>query len=177
MVASGRACRASRVRSSSRSIRVNAVSPGATRTRLSDDAFTRFPEVIPELAARTAFGRVGEPEDIGEMVATLIGEESRRVTAQNIEVSGGYQLKEPGPRHPGPRHPAPGRPAAQRVGAGAPPGAHSRPPASSMARRRRQRPAGTAAEITASTAQAPAAAAPARQVRGRARPPWSAGSG
>ncbi|WP_327280568.1 MULTISPECIES: SDR family oxidoreductase [unclassified Streptomyces] len=91
VVASGRACRASRVRSSSRSIRVNAVSPGATRTRLSDDAFTRFPEVIPELAARTAFGRVGEPDDIGEMVATLIGEESRRVTAQNIEVSGGYQ--------------------------------------------------------------------------------------
>ncbi|WP_420081975.1 SDR family NAD(P)-dependent oxidoreductase [Streptomyces sp. JL4002] len=77
---------------SPRGIRVNAVSPGATRTRLSDDAFTRFPEVIPELAARTAFGRVGEPDDIGEMIAVLVGDESRWVTAQNIEVSGGYGL-------------------------------------------------------------------------------------
>ncbi|MFJ9648578.1 SDR family NAD(P)-dependent oxidoreductase [Streptomyces sp. NPDC004244] len=77
---------------STRGIRVNAVSPGATRTRLSDDAFTRFPEVIPQLAARTAFGRVGEPDDIGAMIATLVGDESRWVTAQNLEVSGGYQL-------------------------------------------------------------------------------------
>ncbi|MFG2296102.1 SDR family NAD(P)-dependent oxidoreductase [Streptomyces sp. NPDC048603] len=77
---------------SPRGIRVNAISPGATRTRLSDDAFTRFPEVIPELAARAAFGRVGEPDDIGAMIATLVGDESRWVTAQNIEVSGGYGL-------------------------------------------------------------------------------------
>ncbi|MGW5345884.1 SDR family oxidoreductase [Streptomyces sp. NPDC004050] len=73
-------------------IRVNAVWPGATRSRLSDDAFTRFPEVIPQLAARTAFGRVGEPDDIGAVIATLGGDESRWITAQNIEESGGYRL-------------------------------------------------------------------------------------
>ncbi|WP_369275284.1 SDR family NAD(P)-dependent oxidoreductase [Streptomyces sp. R11] len=77
---------------SGRGIRVNAVSPGATRTRLGDDAFTRFPEVVPALAAKTAFGRVGEPDDIGAMIATLVSDESRWVTAQNIEVSGGYNL-------------------------------------------------------------------------------------
>ncbi|MFE6938061.1 SDR family NAD(P)-dependent oxidoreductase [Streptomyces chartreusis] len=77
---------------SGRGIRVNAVSPGATRTRLADDAFTRFPEVIPGIAAKTAFGRVGEPDDIGAMIATLVSDESRWVTAQNIEVSGGYDL-------------------------------------------------------------------------------------
>ncbi|MFF9395825.1 SDR family NAD(P)-dependent oxidoreductase [Streptomyces griseoluteus] len=75
-----------------RGIRVNAVSPGPTRTRLGDDGFTRFPEVIPALAARTALGRVGEPEDVGALIATLVSEESRWVTAQNIEVSGGYGL-------------------------------------------------------------------------------------
>ncbi|MET8816269.1 SDR family oxidoreductase [Streptomyces sp. NPDC004549] len=75
-----------------RGIRVNAVSPGPTRTRLGDDGFTRFPEVIPALAARTAFGRVGEPEDVGALIATLVSDESRWVTAQNIEVSGGYDL-------------------------------------------------------------------------------------
>jgi NAD(P)-dependent dehydrogenase (short-subunit alcohol dehydrogenase family) len=41
---------------STRGIRVNAVSPGSTRTRIADDAFTRFPEVVPALAAKTALG-------------------------------------------------------------------------------------------------------------------------
>ncbi|MER8014329.1 SDR family NAD(P)-dependent oxidoreductase [Streptomyces griseoluteus] len=75
-----------------RGIRVNAVSPGPTRTRLGDDGFTRFPEVVPALAARTALGRIGEPEDVGALIATLVGDESRWITAQNIEVSGGYGL-------------------------------------------------------------------------------------
>ncbi|MFJ9680342.1 SDR family oxidoreductase [Streptomyces sp. NPDC101194] len=77
---------------STRGIRVNAVSPGSTRTRIADDAFTRFPEVVPALAARTALGRVGEPGDIGAVIATLVSDESRWVTAQNIDVSGGYNL-------------------------------------------------------------------------------------
>lgn len=77
---------------SARGIRVNAISPGATRTRLADDAFSRFPEVVPVLAAKTALGRVGEPDDIGAMIATLVSDESRWVTAQNLEVSGGYNL-------------------------------------------------------------------------------------
>jgi NAD(P)-dependent dehydrogenase (short-subunit alcohol dehydrogenase family) len=77
---------------STRGIRVNSVAPGATRTRLGDDGFERFPEVIPELAAKTAFGRVGEPDDIGMAIATLLSEESRWITAQDIEVSGGYNL-------------------------------------------------------------------------------------
>ncbi|MFF7384185.1 SDR family oxidoreductase [Streptomyces griseoluteus] len=75
-----------------RGIRVNAVSPGPTRTRLGDDGFTRFPEVVPALAARTALGRIGEPEDVGALIATLVSDESRWITAQNIEVSGGYGL-------------------------------------------------------------------------------------
>jgi len=77
---------------STRGIRVNAISPGSTRTRIAGDAFTRHPEVIPALAARTALGRVGEPDDIGAMIATLISDDSRWITGQNIEVSGGYNL-------------------------------------------------------------------------------------
>ncbi|KAA9381800.1 SDR family oxidoreductase [Microbispora cellulosiformans] len=77
---------------STRGIRVNSVSPGPTRTRLGGDAFTRFPEVVPALAAKTALGRVGEPGDIGAVIATLVSDESRWITAQDIEVSGGYNL-------------------------------------------------------------------------------------
>ncbi|MEV6815935.1 SDR family oxidoreductase [Micromonospora sp. NPDC051296] len=77
---------------STRGIRVNSVSPGSTRTRIADNAFERFPEVIPGLAAKTALGRLGEPDDIGMFIAALLSEECRWITAQDIEVSGGYNL-------------------------------------------------------------------------------------
>ena len=77
---------------SDRRIRVNAVSPGVVRTRLGGDAFAKHPEYIPPIAARTAFGRIGEQDDLGLFIAALVSEESRWVTAQNIEVSGGYNL-------------------------------------------------------------------------------------
>lgn len=77
---------------STRGIRVNSVAPGATRTRIADNAFERFPEVIPGIAAKTALGRVGEPDDIGMVIAALVSEEGRWITAQNIDASGGYNL-------------------------------------------------------------------------------------
>ena len=77
---------------SPRGIRVNSVAPGATRTRIADNAFERYPEVIPALAAKTALGRLGEPDDIGMAIAALLSEEGRWITAQNIEVDGGYNL-------------------------------------------------------------------------------------
>ncbi|SDK73394.1 NAD(P)-dependent dehydrogenase, short-chain alcohol dehydrogenase family [Nonomuraea maritima] len=77
---------------STRGIRVNSVSPGPTRTRLGGDAFSRHPELIAPLAERTALGRVGEPDDVGAMIAALVSDDSRWVTAQNIEVSGGFNL-------------------------------------------------------------------------------------
>jgi NAD(P)-dependent dehydrogenase (short-subunit alcohol dehydrogenase family) len=75
-----------------RGIRVSSVAPGSTRTRIADNAFERFPEVIPAMAAKTALGRLGEPDDIGMMIATLLSEEGRWITAQTIEVDGGYNL-------------------------------------------------------------------------------------
>jgi NAD(P)-dependent dehydrogenase (short-subunit alcohol dehydrogenase family) len=77
---------------SKRGIRVNSIAPGSTRTRIADDAFERFPEVVPAIAAKTALGRVGEPDDIGMVIAALLSPVGRWITAQNIEVSGGYNL-------------------------------------------------------------------------------------
>ena len=75
-----------------RGIRVNSVAPGPTRTRLGGDAFAKYPELIEPLAARTALGRLGEPNDIGKMIAVLLSDDSAWVTAQNLEVSGGFKL-------------------------------------------------------------------------------------
>ena len=75
-----------------RGIRVNGVSPGSTRTRIGNDAFARFPEVIPEIAAQIALGRIGEPDDIGKVIAALLSDEFSWVTGENIEASGGFHL-------------------------------------------------------------------------------------
>ncbi len=77
---------------SARGIRVNSVAPGATRTRFADDAFAKNPEIIPELAKTFALGRLGEPDDIGMVIAMLVSEEGRWITGQDIEVSGGQNL-------------------------------------------------------------------------------------
>jgi NAD(P)-dependent dehydrogenase (short-subunit alcohol dehydrogenase family) len=75
-----------------RGIRVNSVSPGATRTRLGGDAFEKFPEIIPGIAAGIALGRIGEPQDIGRVIAFLLSDAAAWITAQDIEVSGGANL-------------------------------------------------------------------------------------
>lgn len=77
---------------SGRLIRVNSIAPGPTRTRLGDNAFERFPEVIDGLAAKTAFGRIGEPADIGRVIAFLVSDDSAWITGQDIQASGGYAL-------------------------------------------------------------------------------------
>lgn len=70
-----------------RGIRVNAVSPGAIRTELGGGLNDEFETM---LAAQTALGRVGEPEDAGRVIATLLSSETAWVNAQSIEVGGGY---------------------------------------------------------------------------------------
>jgi NAD(P)-dependent dehydrogenase (short-subunit alcohol dehydrogenase family) len=77
---------------STRGIRVNAVAPGPTRTRIGGDAFERFPEVVPPLVARTALGRLGEGDDVGKVIAALLSDEWGWVTGEEIEVSGGFDL-------------------------------------------------------------------------------------
>ena len=72
-----------------RRIRANSISPGAIRTELGgglNDAFEAM------LAAQTALGRVGEPEEIGGVIAGLLSEENRWINAQDIEVAGGYVI-------------------------------------------------------------------------------------
>jgi hypothetical protein len=48
--------------------------------------------VITALAAKTALGRVGVPDDVAAVIATLLGDECRLIIAQTIDVSGGFEL-------------------------------------------------------------------------------------
>jgi NAD(P)-dependent dehydrogenase (short-subunit alcohol dehydrogenase family) len=77
---------------SPRGIRVNSVAPGSTRTRIANDAFAKYPEVIAPIAAKTALGRLGEADDIGKVIAFLLSDEGAWITAQTIDTSGGYNL-------------------------------------------------------------------------------------
>jgi NAD(P)-dependent dehydrogenase (short-subunit alcohol dehydrogenase family) len=73
-----------------RKLRVNAVAPGAIDTEFGGgkgDAQTR-----KHIAELTALGRLGEADDVGLFVASLLSEDSRFVNAQRIEVSGGIGL-------------------------------------------------------------------------------------
>lgn len=70
-----------------RRIRANSIAPGAICTELSGGLNEEFETL---LAGQTALGRVGEPDDVGCMVASLLSNDNRWINAQNIEIVGGY---------------------------------------------------------------------------------------
>jgi len=49
-------------------------------------------EINAQIAAQTALGRVGLPDDIGGLIAALLSEDGRWINAQRIEASGGVFL-------------------------------------------------------------------------------------
>jgi len=76
----------------SRGIRANAISPGAIRTDMTSGAFDQMPEFVTMLAGQTALGRIGAPDDVGRVIASLLSEGSCWINAQTIEVAGGYNI-------------------------------------------------------------------------------------
>jgi NAD(P)-dependent dehydrogenase (short-subunit alcohol dehydrogenase family) len=67
-------------------VTVNAVAPGAIRTRAHD----RLPaEVIDRIKAATPAGYVGEPDDVAGVVAFLASEDARYITGQTLLIDGG----------------------------------------------------------------------------------------
>lgn len=76
----------------SRGITANTVAPGAIETDFLGGAVRDMPDLNRQFAGMTALGRVGVPDDIGPMVASLLGPDNRWVTGQRIEVSGGQTI-------------------------------------------------------------------------------------
>lgn len=75
-----------------RRITVNVIAPGAIATDFSGGVVRDNPELNNFVASQTALGRVGEPDDIGGAIASLLSEENRWVNGQRIEISGGMFL-------------------------------------------------------------------------------------
>src|SRR5699024_11779932 len=72
-----------------RGISANSIAPGAIATDFADGLMRDNDEVAEFVASVTALERVGQPEDIGRLMATLLLPESRWANAQRVEASGG----------------------------------------------------------------------------------------
>ena len=73
-------------------IRVNAVSPGLIRTGLTAPMLELLPDHVEHVVGGTPVGRVGEPEDVADVVVFLCSDLSRFLTGQNLVVDGGLTL-------------------------------------------------------------------------------------
>jgi NAD(P)-dependent dehydrogenase (short-subunit alcohol dehydrogenase family) len=72
-----------------RRIRANAIAPGPIRTELGGGLSAAFETL---LAGQTALGRIGEADEVGSVVASLLSEPNHWINAQTIEVGGGYMI-------------------------------------------------------------------------------------
>lgn len=73
-----------------RGIAANTVAPGAIATDFS--GLRANEELKKKIGEMTALGRAGQPDDVGQTIASLLSDENRWVNAQRIEVSGGMSL-------------------------------------------------------------------------------------
>jgi bifunctional oxygenase/reductase len=72
-----------------RSITVNSVAPGFTNNGYS---IFDIPDAVAQMAQLSAFNRIGEVEDIADIVAFLATDDARWITGAVIDASGGVLL-------------------------------------------------------------------------------------
>lgn len=72
-----------------RGVRVNAVAPGMVRTAMAAAVYAD-PELAERRRSMVPLGRIGEPSDIGTVVAFLLSDDAAYLTGQTIVVDGGF---------------------------------------------------------------------------------------
>ena len=70
-------------------VRVNAVAPGTIATELARSAVLTSDEAKNRILSRTPMKRLGEPEEIADVVAFLLSDASSYVTGEIVVVDGG----------------------------------------------------------------------------------------
>jgi len=73
-------------------ITVNCVQPGAIATGMTKDLFEGTPGAKDYYAGRSALGRVGQPEDVADVMVFLATDDARFITGQGIMVDGGVMV-------------------------------------------------------------------------------------
>lgn len=71
-------------------IRVNAIAPGYFASDMTRDFVAENPEMADEWVRRIPAGRMGEPEELGDLLVYLASERSSYVVGQSILIDGGY---------------------------------------------------------------------------------------
>ena len=70
-------------------ITVNCVQPGAIETGMTIPMFETNPEAKTYYSSRSALGRIGQPEDIADVMVFIASDDARFLTGQGILVDGG----------------------------------------------------------------------------------------
>jgi NAD(P)-dependent dehydrogenase (short-subunit alcohol dehydrogenase family) len=73
-------------------IRVNAVSPGYVLTDMTRTVVETRPDLADVWLQRTPAGHLGDPSDIGPLVAYLASDASRFLVGQSVIIDGGYTI-------------------------------------------------------------------------------------
>ncbi len=70
-------------------IRINSVAPGAIATDMLSEV---SPEMVEQLRSTTPLGRLGEPQEMADVIVFLLSEESSYMTGSTVIASGGRLL-------------------------------------------------------------------------------------
>jgi len=76
-------------------VRVNCVAPGHVRTPLTV-VWEQVPEAFEPIAAAIPLGRIGEADEVAEVILFLASDRSSYVTGQTVVVDGGAMLPQAG---------------------------------------------------------------------------------
>ncbi len=75
-------------------ITVNCLQPGAIETPMTAPAFTQMPEFRSYFEKKAALGRLGQPDDIADVIAFLASDDARFMSGQGFFVDGGAMQRQ-----------------------------------------------------------------------------------
>ena len=72
---------------------VNCVQPGAIATPMTAPAFTQMPEFRTFWENKAPLRRLGQPEDIADVIAFLCSDDARFMSGHGVWVDGGAMVR------------------------------------------------------------------------------------
>jgi len=73
-------------------VRVNAILPGVTRTKMCEEGLSRAPDMEMQVVAKLPMGRMGEPHEVAALALWLLSDEASIMTGACIPADGGLSI-------------------------------------------------------------------------------------